>query len=106
MFNMKSFVLPAAAALCLLTPSVSMIAQTAPAAQTQTGKKVKQIKFTLQNKSNSTMNLKSGDEAVTLAAGESKAMKATPGTKIVNADSSSTMAEVTDEMNGSTINLR
>jgi hypothetical protein len=103
---MKSFVLPAVAALCIISPAATMIAQSAPATQTQTGKKVKQIKFTLQNKSASTMNLKSGDESVTLAAGESKTMKATPGTKIVNADSSSTMAEVTDEMNGSTINLR
>jgi hypothetical protein len=111
MRNMKSFVLPAVAAFCLVAPSITVLAQTAPAAQTQT-KKVKPVKFTISNTTKTPIDLKTGEEQMTIAAGESRSVKAAPGSKIVTTSDSAAgqsgtvITEVTDSMNGSTVNLR
>ncbi|QHN04088.1 hypothetical protein FTO74_12430 [Granulicella sp. WH15] len=114
MMNRKQIVLPLIAAVSLVLP-VAATAQNGFASNTQQttqqGKKIKPVKFTLQNKSASTLELKSGDEPVTLAAGESKVMQAPAGTRIVTASESSrgaagtVVAQISGDMNGSTIDL-
>ncbi|WP_041597071.1 hypothetical protein [Granulicella tundricola] len=109
---MKSVVLPAAAALCLLVPSFSAFAQAAPAPTAQTAKKGKTVKFTLQNTTKAPIALKSGDDQISLAAGESRAVKIPAGTRITTVADSSTgpsgtvVTEVTEDMGGATVNLR
>jgi hypothetical protein len=108
----KQFVLPVIAAVCLFVP-VAATAQNnfaTPTSQTS-GKKVKTVKFTIENKGAATLDLKSGDQAITLAAGQSRTMQAPAGTRIVTASDSArgqagtVVAQVTDDMNGSTISL-
>ena len=115
MFTSKHVVLSAVAAASLLLPAGAMFAQnsTSTPAQTQTAKPAgKQIKFTIQNKSTAPVDLKSGDEQIHLAAGQSQQVKAPAGTKIVTTSDSATSqagtvaVEVTDTMSGSTVNLR
>ena len=115
MFTRKQLVLSAAAAVSLILPAalVAQSSTTAASTQTQSAKPAgKQIKFTIQNKSAAPVDLKSGDEQIHLAAGQSQQVKAPAGTKIVTtSDSASSQAgtvavEVTDTMSGSTVNLR
>lgn len=109
----RNSMLAVAAVCCFAVPAASF-AQTTSSAQQQTAaaKKGKKVKFTLKNPTNQTVNLKSGDEAITLAPGESKQMKVPAGTKIVTADatdttpSGSVVTEVSDGMSGATVNLR
>ena len=114
MFN-RNVVLSAVAAMSLVLPASALVAQssTATSPQTQSAKPAgKQIKFTIQNKSAAPVDLKSGDEQIHLAAGQSQQVKAPAGTKIVTtSDTASSQAgtvavEVTDTMSGSTVNLR
>ena len=112
----RNVVLSAAAALSLVFPAGALIAQsstTSAPAQTQSAKPAgKQIKFTIQNKSTSPVDLQSGDQQIHLAAGQSQQVKAAAGTKIVTTSDSGTSqagtvaVEVTDTMSGSTVNLR
>jgi hypothetical protein len=112
MRNLKSIVLPAVAAMCLVVPTMSAIAQTAQPTTTTSAKKQKMIKFTMQNKSTSPIDFKSGDQQVTLAAGESKTMKAPAGTSIVTTspsakgDTGTILTQVSGDMDGATVNLR
>ena len=115
MFTRNVF-LSAVAAASFALPAGTLVAQNSTAsapAQTQSAKPTgKQIKFTIQNKSAAPVDLKSGDEQIHLAAGQSQQVKAPAGTKIVTtADSATSQAgtvavEVTDTMSGSTVNLR
>lgn len=111
----RNVVLSAVAAMSLVLPASALLAQssTATPAQTQSAKPAgKQIKFTIQNKSAAPVDLKSGDEQIHLAAGQSQQVKAPAGTKIVTTSDSATSqagtvaVEVTDTMSGSTVNLR
>ena len=115
MFKSKQVVLSAAAAFALALPVSTTLAQssTSNSAQTQSAKAAgKQIKFTIQNKSAAPVDLKSGDQQIHLAAGQSQQVKAPAGTKIVTTSDSATSqagtvaVEVTDTMSGSTVNLR
>ncbi len=111
----RNVVLSAVAAMSLVLPASALLAQssTASSAQTQSAKPAgKQIKFTIQNKSAAPVDLKSGDEQIHLAAGQSQQVKAPAGTKITTTSDSATSqagtvaVEVTDTMSGSTVNLR
>ena len=111
----RNVVLSAVAAMSLILPASALVAQsnTGTSPQTQSAKPAgKQIKFTIQNKSAAPVDLKSGDEQIHLAAGQSQQVKAPAGTKIVTtSDTASSQAgtvavEVTDTMSGSTVNLR
>ncbi len=113
MFNRKNLVLSATAALCLLAPAATLVAQTATTTQTApSNKKIKTIKFTVTNRTSSSLDLQSGTEQVSIAAGQSRELKAPAGTKLVTTSPSSAgqtgtvVAEVADGMNGSTINVR
>ncbi len=113
MFNRKNLLLPVAATLCFLAPAANLVAQTASTTQTApTTKKAKTIKFTVSNKTASQLDLQNGAEQVTIAAGQSRELKAPAGTKLVTTSPSSAgqtgtvVAEVADGMNGSTINVR
>ncbi len=114
MYN-RNVVLSAVAAMSLVLPAGVLVAQssTSTSTQTQSAKPAgKQIKFTIQNKSAAPVDLKSGDEQIHLAAGQSQQVKAPAGTKIVTTSDSATSqagtvaVEVTDTMSGSTVNLR
>jgi hypothetical protein len=111
MRTLSAVLLPVATAFCLLAPSAGAFAQAAPApsAQTQNAKKGKTVKFTLKNATSTPMDLKSGDEPLTLAAGQSRSMKVAPGTKIVKASTTepeTLVTEITDDMSGVTVNVR
>jgi hypothetical protein len=110
----KNLILPVAAAVCFLVPATAVFAQQADTTTTST-KKVhppKTIKFTVANKTNAPVSIQAADQQVTIAAGASQSMKAASGTKIVTTSDSSlgasgtVVAEVTDTMNGSTVNVR
>ena len=109
----RKFVLPVVAAFCLLAPVASLTAQdtTAPVTKTAKVKKVKTVKFTIANQGTTSLDLKSGDTPVTIAPGQSQSLTAVAGTKIVTASDSSrgtagtVVAQVTDDMNGSTVSL-
>lgn len=104
MMKLKHILL--ASSLCLTVPALSLVAQQPQA------KKGKTVKFTLKNTSSHAMDLKSGDEAITLAPGQSREMKVAAGTRITNATSTETaqsgsvVTEVSDGLSGSTVNLR
>ncbi len=111
----RNVVLSAVAAMSLVLPAGSLLAQssTSTPEQTQSAKPAgKPIKFTIQNKSAAPVDLKSGDQQIHLAAGQSQQVKAPAGTKIVTTSDSATSqagtvaVEVTDTMSGSTVNLR
>ena len=112
----RNVLLSAVATLSLVVPASALFAQSntsATAAQTQSAKPAgKQIKFTIQNKSASPVDLKSGDQQIHLAAGQAQQVKAAAGTRIVTTSDSATSqagtvaVEVTDTMSGSTVNLR
>ena len=111
MFNRK-MILSVAATACLFVPSL-MVAQTATAPAAQTAVKTgKTIKFTVANKTSAPIDLKSGEEQMTIAAGASRQVKAPAGTKIVTTSASpageagTVVAEVTNDMGGSTVNVR
>ena len=107
----RKFILPVVAAFCLLAPVASLTAQDAPVTKTAKVKKVKTVKFTIANQGTTPLDLKSGDTPVTIAPGQSQSMTAAAGTKIVTASDSSrgtagtVVAQVTDDMNGSTVSL-
>ncbi len=113
MRTIKTIALPVAAALCFsFTAFAQNTVQAAPAAQTQPAAKGKTIKFTVVNTTKGPVALRSGEEEMTLAAGQSRVVKATAGTRIVTtADSSvgqsgTVVAEVSDVMQGATVNVR
>jgi hypothetical protein len=117
MRTIKTIALPVAAALCFsftafAQNTVQNTVQAAPAAQTQPAAKAKTIKFTVVNTTKGPVALRSGEEEMTLAAGQSRVVKATAGTRIVTtADSSvgqsgTVVAEVSDVMQGATVNVR
>lgn len=95
-----------ASTLCFSIPAVSLVAQQSPV------KKQKTVKFTLKNPTTRTMDLKSGDEAITLQPGQSREMKVAAGTRITTASatastpSGAVVTEVSDQMSGTTVNLR
>jgi hypothetical protein len=74
--------------------------------------KTKTIKFTLRNDSTSPMELKVGDEVVTLEAGKSLEVKLPAGARVLaNSATSlheqgSVIAEVTDSLNGATVHIK
>jgi len=112
MMNRKSLILPIAAAACFLLPSTTVFAQTATPTTQKAAKPAKQINFTVTNKTANTVNLQSGSQQLTIAAGQSQQVKAPVGTKVVTTSDSSlgqsgtVVTEVTDTMNGSTVNVR
>ncbi len=105
-----------ALAAVLAFPVVAAQAQTtstpAQATQSQPAKQGKTVKFTLQNTTQAPISLSTGSQQVTLAAGQSKTVKAPAGTKIVtttdssNGPSGTVVAEVSDGMDGATVNVR
>ncbi len=114
--NRKTFFLPVAAAICFLVPASTVIAQqsndnpwpTKPAKV----KAPKTIKFTVANKTSAPVSLAAGDQQVTIAPGASQSLKAASGTKLTTTSDSSlgasgtVVAQVTDTMEGSTVNVR
>jgi hypothetical protein len=113
MMNRKSFFLPVAAAVCFLVPAATVVAQTADTTtKTAKVKAPKQIKFTVINKTNAPVTLQAADQQVTIAPGASQNLKAASGTKLTTTSDSSlgasgtVVAQVTDTMEGSTVNVR
>jgi hypothetical protein len=117
MRTIKTLLLPVAATVCLTVSAFAQNATPAAPAQNQTqntatAAKGKTIKFTVVNTTNGPIAIRTGDQEMTLAAGQSRAVKAPAGTKIVTtADSSvgqsgTVIAEVSDGMSGATVNVR
>jgi hypothetical protein len=107
MMKHKQILLPLAAAVAFLVP-ISSFATTA--AQPQ--KKAKAVKFTLHNSTNKAVVLKTGDSTMKLEAGQSRVVKAVPRTRVVTAepseagDAGTVVGEVSDRMDGATMNVR
>ena len=114
MMNRKNLILPVAAAALFLLPATTVFAQdaTTPSTTSQKVKAPRQVKFSVANKTNAPVSLQAGDQQMTIAAGASQQVKAATGTKIVTTSDSSlgasgtVVAEVTDTMGGSTVNVR
>ena len=114
--NRKSLILPVAAAVCFLAPVSTVFAQqnsdnvwaTKPAKV----KAPKTVKFTVSNQTKAPVSLAAGDQQMTIAPGASQNLKAVSGTKITTTSDSSlgasgtVVAQVTDTMEGSTVNVR
>jgi hypothetical protein len=111
----KNLILPVAAAVCFLVPATAVFAQQADPTATTSTKKVKApktIKFTVANQTKTPVSLTAGAQQLTIAPGASQNLTAPSGTKLVTSSDSSlgasgtVVAEVTDTMNGSTVNVR
>ena len=108
----KNLILPVAAALCFLAPVTTVFAQDASTQTTKKVKPAKTVKFNITNQTNAPVNLKAGDQQITIAAGQSQQIKAQSGQQIVTTSESSlgaagtVVAGVTDTMEGSTVNVR
>ena len=114
MMNVKNLILPVAAAAFFLVPATIVLAQdaTTPTTKSQKVKAPREVKFSVANKTSASVSLQAGSQQMTLAAGQSQEVKAPTGTKIVTTSESSlgasgtVVAEVTDTMGGSTVNVR
>lgn len=94
MFRSK-LMIPALSAVCLLAsqavvPSVAMAASPLRAIVAQSPAGAKMVKLNLTNSSAAPLDLKVGETAVTLAAGETVKLSAPEGAKIVVATATST----------------
>jgi hypothetical protein len=110
----KNLILPVAAAVCFLVPAAAVFAQQADTTTTKAAKvkAPKTIKFTVANQTKAPVSLTAGTQQMTIAPGASQNLTAPSGTKLVTSSDSSLgasgtiVAEVTDTMNGSTVNVR
>ncbi len=113
--NRKSLILPVAAAVCFLAPVSTVFAQQDANIWAPKAAKVKApktVKLTVSNQTKAPVTLAAGDQQMTIAPGASQSLKAASGTKITTTSDSSlgasgtVVAQVTDTMEGSTVNVR
>jgi len=113
----KNLILPVAAAVCFLVPAAAVFAQQTSTDSTWAPKAAKvkapkTIKLTVANQTKVPVSLSAGTQQLTIAPGASQKLTAPSGTKLVTTSDSSlgasgtVVAEVTDTMNGSTVNVR
>jgi hypothetical protein len=109
----KNLILPVAAAFCFLVPAATVFAQQADTTTKAAKVKApKTIKFSVANQTKTPVSIAAGDQQMTIAPGASQSVTAPSGTKLVTTSDSSLgatgtiVAEVTDTMNGSTVNVR
>lgn len=110
---LKFAALPIVVAFSLLAPTAfAQNLTSSPTANTvqTTHKKGRQVKFTLQNATGASISVRNGDEQLTLAPGQSQMVKSSAGTRIVTDAGSgqpgTVIVEVSDDMGGSTVNVR
>jgi hypothetical protein len=116
MFRSK-FVIPALSVVCLLASQavVPSVASASPLRENipvraMTTNKIKMVNLNLANNTGSVLEVKVGDQPLTIEAGKTAKISAPAGTKIVvtasaNHEVGSTLAELSNDISGATLRV-